>query len=372
MAEPGLKVLQVVTGLNVYGAERVAFALARGLAHRGQTSAVLAVTSPADKAPGAALETTLRSDGVRLIPPWPARAPHRVQMLGAAWTLSRAVRRHGYDLIHVHTDIPEFAVALGRPPRARGVRTLHNTELWPGRPAMAAFIDRRLGAFAPVAISEGALEAWGRAASRLKAGGGRSPELIRNAAGLDPLQALTRAAARQVLGVAADEVTLAFVGRLVEQKGFDVLMQAVRSPKWPAGVSLQVCGDGPLRPALEAARAAGAPVRWRGVLDDVSRLYCAFDGLLAPSRFEGATPLAVLDALVLGLPVAATRCPGIAGDPTADSVVEITALSPEGVCEAAAALVDHRSSRPPPTRDLSTDAMIDAYLSLYRRIIAEP
>ena len=360
-----VRVLQVVDGLNVYGAERVAFTLAKGVARAGLVSAVAPVRAPRDEHLGRWLKEDLAAANVACLDLATSGPPRSGRLAMSAWRLRGLLGGGAYDIVHVHTDIPEFVVALSGTGGAGGVRTLHNTVLWPGRPTLAALVERRLSHLVPVAISEGAAEAW----LTLRNGGGRSsrkpPALIRNAAQIDLAELLPRAEARARLAIEAQSQVLAFVGRLAPQKGFDVLMAAVSHEAWPDRVQLHVFGDGPLRSMLDDARSGGAPVRGHGAVADVGRLYAAFDGLIAPSRFEGAVPLSVLDAMALRLPVAATACPGIAEDPTSDGLLRIEALTPEAICSAVQRLPGLSSS--PASRDLSPQAMVDDYLALYRQ-----
>ncbi|MFP5258146.1 MAG: glycosyltransferase family 4 protein [Acidobacteriota bacterium] len=109
-------------------------------------------------------------------------------------------------------------------------------------------------------------------------------------------------------------VRLLFVGRVVHQKGLDVLLAALA--ELPSGLkwSLDIVGDGPLRPALaeQAARLGLAGrVRFAGwatreAMPDILR---AADLFVFASRDEGM-PNAVLEAMASGLPVAATRISG--------------------------------------------------------------
>ncbi|MGI8781406.1 MAG: glycosyltransferase [Solirubrobacteraceae bacterium] len=114
---------------------------------------------------------------------------------------------------------------------------------------------------------------------------------------------------------------LIFVGRLVPRKGLDVLLRALRRlPPALDGVRLQVIGDGPSRPALEALAAQlglSERVRFAGALERpqmVSHLREA-DVLVMASRTlangeaEGS-PVVTKEALAVGLPFVATDCGG--------------------------------------------------------------
>src|SRR5262249_38216695 len=102
------------------------------------------------------------------------------------------------------------------------------------------------------------------------------------------------------------------MGRLVHQKGFDLLLKAfsmvaAKHPEW----SLAVLGEGPLRADLEAQteelQLAGR-VRWAGRIEDPFPTLCTADLFAFPSRFEGFG-LALAEAMACGLPVVSFDCP---------------------------------------------------------------
>ena len=111
------------------------------------------------------------------------------------------------------------------------------------------------------------------------------------------------------------------VGRLVPVKGFDVLIEAVRSLSPALDAEFVVVGEGPERSALEH-RARGLPVAFPGELSDptqVADFLRTLDLFVLPSRSEGL-PNVVLEAAACGLPIVATRAPGIDGA-AADAVL---------------------------------------------------
>ena len=72
-------------------------------------------------------------------------------------------------------------------------------------------------------------------------------------------------------------------------------------------------GDGPDRPALEAAAArlgVADRVRFHGLVPDAWRLLRAFDVLLLSSRSEG-TPMILLEAMFAGVPIVSTAVGGV-------------------------------------------------------------
>jgi glycosyltransferase involved in cell wall biosynthesis len=117
---------------------------------------------------------------------------------------------------------------------------------------------------------------------------------------------LERESVRQEFGWSSNTSVVTFVGRLVEEKGVDWLLEvwsrvAARDPN----ARLLVVGDGPERARLEhRAQTIGveSTVAFAGRRGDVPRLLAASDLFVLPSRKEGNSN-ALLEAMACGLPV---------------------------------------------------------------------
>lgn len=110
------------------------------------------------------------------------------------------------------------------------------------------------------------------------------------------------------------------VGRLNEQKGYDILLDgfARLAHKFP-GWRLVILGEGPLRNRLETqASMLGISdrVEWKGFCSDVCDYYKEADIYVMTSRFEG-TPNALLEAMINELPVVVSN-----GIPAAVSLIQ--------------------------------------------------
>jgi glycosyltransferase involved in cell wall biosynthesis len=104
-----------------------------------------------------------------------------------------------------------------------------------------------------------------------------------------------------------------FAGRLAYEKGVDVLIEA--AARLPAGVPVDVAGDGPAAGSLRelADRVAPGRVRFHGRLDRdrLHELIRASAVAAVPSRWYENQPLAVLEAFACGVPVVGTDLGGL-------------------------------------------------------------
>ena len=105
--------------------------------------------------------------------------------------------------------------------------------------------------------------------------------------------------------------TVLAVGRLHEQKGFDLMLQAWKSieeryPDW----TLRIVGEGPKRAELEAQIESKGLKRvvLAGATNDVLSEYSEASFFVLSSRYEGL-PLALIEAMWCGLPCVSFDCP---------------------------------------------------------------
>ncbi len=239
--------------------------------------------------------------------------------------VAKAVRLHRADVVHAHNLHPLLgwrALAAARAAGARTVLHLHNYRLvcaigvayrdggpcyaCHGRDTLPGVRHRCRGS-----LPEAAVYAAGLARQQ--------PRLL---AHVDALVSVSEALAVRLgsLGIPRDAMTVLpnavraiadvshategtyalAAGRLVEEKGFDVAIQAARD----VGAPLRIAGAGPDEGRLRAL-SAGANVTFLGRLsgDALAAERRGAGVLLAPSRNDDPCPMTVIEALADGLPV---------------------------------------------------------------------
>ena len=201
-------------------------------------------------------------------------------------------RRRAWDAVVSHWLVPSGAVAdVCAPARHLAIAHGSDVRLLSSLPGGRALV-RRLARRAELVYVADAL--------RVEGAPGR---VVPMAIDVAPIAAATTAAARLAaraqLGV--DGFVVAFLGRLIHDKGADLVIDAL-----PADATLLIGGDGPERASL-VRRAAGRRVRLLGHVagDAKLALLAAADALAIPSRIDGA-PTVALEALAAGLPIVTT------------------------------------------------------------------
>lgn len=122
----------------------------------------------------------------------------------------------------------------------------------------------------------------------------------------------SRAEARRLLGLSADEPVVAIVARLVPIKDVGLFLRALARLSSPA--TALIVGDGEERAGLEAQAAAlGITPRCRfmGWQRDVRLVYAAADVVALTSRNEGS-PVSIIEAMAAGRAVVCTDVGGVA------------------------------------------------------------
>ena len=147
-------------------------------------------------------------------------------------------------------------------------------------------------------------------------------------------QTLTRAAAREELGIPAAGLVVGWVGRLSREKGADVMLDALA--ECDRGWRLSMIGEGREGHRLQqqAARLGIADrVMWHGSVADAGSLLTAFDAFVLSSRTEG-TPITLLEAMHACVPIVATRVGGVTDVVTSVDALLVPAENPRAIAQA--------------------------------------
>ena len=197
--------------------------------------------------------------------------------------------------------------------------------------------------------------------------------VLRNGVDLEMFQPVDRATARERLGL--DGRTLLSVGLLIDRKGHDLIVSALR--RLP-GTTLLIAGDGPERANLErlaSEEGAADRVRFLGRVDHgaLRDIYGAVDALVLASSREGWANV-LLEAMACGTPVVASNVwgtPEIVADPAAG--VLMADRTPDALADAVEALFSALPDRGATRRyaeQFSWDATTRGQETLFDELVA--
>jgi glycosyltransferase involved in cell wall biosynthesis len=238
----------------------------------------------------------------------------------SSFELWRVLRRERPDILHTHNPKPGFyGRIVGRAARVPiVVNTVHGLYATPDDPWR-----KRLAVYALEAIaarfSDAELVQNPEDFDFMRSVGiTKRARLIGNGVDLrqfdpDRFSRAERDAMRAALGAGPDQVVVGAVGRLVAEKGYPELFDAIRRLDADRFLLVVIGADDPDKPdALpkEVVAHAGAHgVRFLGHRNDVDALYAAMDVFVLASHREGY-PRAAMEAAAMGLPVVATNIRG--------------------------------------------------------------
>lgn len=242
----------------------------------------------------------------------------------------RTLREHAPDVVHLHNVFPLISPWAIRTATAAGVpvvQTVHNyrhtcvagTHLRDGRMCE----DCRLHAFPWPAVAHGcyrgsrpqsALMAMGQIAHRstwrsvarfLAASPAMEERLL--AIGIPADRIEWRPTYAEDVGVASlpSDGGVAFVGRLEQAKGIDLLLKSWTSAVARRWGRLDIVGDGPLAKFVHAQAAANPSIYWHGALDGdgVRRVMRSARLIALPSLWLEGFPRVAAEAMSAGRPM---------------------------------------------------------------------
>ncbi|WP_230625766.1 glycosyltransferase [Cupriavidus necator] len=297
-----MRILLLVTCLQLGGAEQQVAALARQYVALGHQVSVVSLLPGSDVALPEGVQTVMLA--MRKTP---------VSLLAALTRVRRFVLQWRPDVVHAHMIHANlFARMLTRLcPVPATICTAHSF-FEGGALRMLAYrlTDRWTDLTTHVSAEGRHVMIESRAAPEQR--------IIVVPNGIDTARyrpdAQARSVARAALGLRGDEQLVLNVGRLVWEKAQMDLIDAFAQLSPAPGTVLMIAGDGPLRDTLAqciAGHGLGGRVRLLGRRQDVPALLNAADLFVLSSRIEGM-PLVVGEALACGCPLVATDASGVA------------------------------------------------------------
>ncbi len=298
-----MRILYVVTSAGFGGASMHVLQLMRYFS--AQAFEIGLVSAPEPRLLGEAEKL-----GVRLfVNPYFVRRLHVFNDVRAFMPVRRAIKEFSPDIIHCHSTkaglIARFwSAILNIKPvifTAHGWAFTEGREYW--KRFLLAQIEKLAGYVTDkiICVSEFDKEL----ALKFKVADENKLVVIHN--GIDPTEFIRIS---RNYHKSSNEVIVTFVGRLAPPKDLFLLIDAV---KLVPEVKLQIVGDGELRVKVERyilKNFLSDRVILLGERFDIPEILAQSDIFVLPSKWEGL-PLTIIEAMMSGLPVVATRVGGV-------------------------------------------------------------
>jgi glycosyltransferase involved in cell wall biosynthesis len=236
---------------------------------------------------------------------------------GIAGAFHRQIRNAGVCLLHAHFAVDGvLALPIARKLKIPLIVTLHGYDatvsdsVWSTSRTGRLYLQRRRQLWEQAAVFICVSDFIKNAARK---SGFPEAKLRTHHIGVDRTKFPVRA-------LPPDHASVLFVGRLVEKKGCDVLIRAMRSvQKHLTHATLTIAGDGPMRRSLEQqAITLGVRCKFTGPVSSshVRQLLRQTEVVCVPSQTAAngdseGLPMIVLEAQSMGVPVVSTYHAGI-------------------------------------------------------------
>ncbi len=231
-----------------------------------------------------------------------------IPIFGAIFT--RFLKQRNITILHSHLVDPITAASLAAFLSGTShIGTLHDTHTIEEKRSkirllqIAALLGTRL-----ITVSKN-VERFLQTTAKFPTG---TFQTILNGVDVAKFRRAKRQETRDNLQLSSNDIIFICVGRLVDIKGHDVLIEAFSMIKSSSPVKLLIVGDGPRRQSIEnliAKKKMSADIKVLGLREDVPELLNLSDCFVLSSHSEGLS-CSIIEAMAAGLPVVATDVGG--------------------------------------------------------------
>ncbi len=364
-----MKIIQVIDGLRVGGAEQLLVTFTEATQHRNIDLTIVTFRVKSDH-----MRDTLEQLGAKLVflPDRTLLDPLRL------WQLYRLFKREKPDIIHAHLATATVVSSLvGKWLSIPVVSTIHNTQ-WSAKRQIRLRLHRlalRRWVTHIIAVGHSVVENFRSLV------GTKEIKVIWNA--VPPMPIFSdeqKASLRQSLVGDNQGPILICIGRLSEAKGHKDLLLAFRqiNEQFPE-TRLLIVGDGNLRSDVEAlVQQSGLQhaIMMLGIRQDVPALLAISDLLVSASHWEGL-PVSILEAMASGVPIVATDVGDIPYVVVEGTGLVVPAHQPTVLADAVCQLLQDpermkaygEQAKNHIDQHYTTEVWVDTLLTYYRDII---
>jgi glycosyltransferase involved in cell wall biosynthesis len=306
------KIFQLINSIQLGGAEIVAFNLAEYCKCNSTPDFEFVVVELHQTKEAYSIEKKkeLLSKNIRII--CLSKKSKRLSLLLGPFVLGYHLLKEKPDIIHSHTDLPDFVLAttlrlfsILNIKKPKIVRTIHNTELWSthnifGKYTESTFINDRI-----VGVSEAALNSYNNLRLKNNLFSSLNQQIIYNGC-------IVPTRKEHPFKINTQKINIAFCGRFEDQKGIDILIERIKviNKRFDGIFLFHIIGSGTyLHKVLQLSKKETNVLVYDAIPNVADKLH-AFDFLIMPSRFEGLALISI-EASFSKVPLIAAFAPGL-------------------------------------------------------------
>ena len=296
-----MKILQVITSLQIGGAEKLVVDMVPLMKKEGHTVDVLVFNGMYTS-----FKKQLQAQGIRIFSLGYNNSVYNPKFI---FQLIPIIKR--YDIVHTHNTACQYYVALAKflsNSRVKLITTEHSTSNRRRNNRLFKYIDRFIYAQYDilVAISEKA----GNLLSKYLSG--KKVELVLNGVNVSSFQHASRID-RKSIGIEDQKVLITMVARFAEAKDQKTLIRAMAL--LPPTYVLLLIGEGNMQikkqcEQLAASLGLGEKVIFGGIRNDIPNILKASDIIVMSSHWEGLS-LSSIEGMSVGKPFVASDVNGL-------------------------------------------------------------
>jgi len=307
-----VKIFQLITSVQLGGAENVAFNLAERckLGESKNIEFIIVELYQTQNNYSKQKRKEISSKVIRIISL--SKYSKRISLIIAPFSLLKHVLKEKPQIIHSHTDLPDFVLAvclrilsLLQFSCPKIIRTIHNTELWSTHDKIGRFTEKAFEDDWIVGVSEASLKAYNQIRLKNHLHTSHYQCIVYNGCSI-PVNN------EHPFKIDKQKINIAFCGRFENQKGIDILLNRIQeiSKRFNNKFAFHLIGNGTYMNEVNRLSSAIEGVQVYASVPNISDKLYAFDFIIMPSRFEGLALLS-LEASFSKVPVIAAYAPGL-------------------------------------------------------------
>ncbi|NGY37405.1 glycosyltransferase family 4 protein [Flavobacterium sp. XN-5] len=304
-----IKIFQLVTSVNLGGAENIAFSLSENCSKANPNDFEFIVVELYHTKSKYAFEKKqeLFSKKIRVITLF--KGPKRLGLLFAPFKLGYHIVKEKPKAVHSHTDLPDFVLSMFLKLnfffKLKIIRTIHNTELWTEYPKVAKFVESSFTNDTVIGVSEAALVAYQELRKKNNLTVSEYTSVIYNGCSCPSKKETPFLINKQ-------KINIAFCGRFETQKGIDILLERILEINnlFEDQFVFHLIGNGTYREEAQKLTVTTTNVFLYDAVSNISDKLYVFDFIIMPSRFEGLVLMSI-EASFARVPVIAAFAPGL-------------------------------------------------------------